>query len=755
MRLLRRIAMPMIGLLLVVLAVVLWGESAADIKTDDGAVSDKMPVEGERVVFEQYDSTAQQPWTVVAETEYLTLSIRETDGTIRIQDRRTESLWLSAVDKADENLPQRLNDVWTHKLSSLIEFSYFDIRNNTGIPIESNPYQEDTFLLLEKTKNGVQYKYSFSQAQIQICVQIELIDDRLVVKIPFDGIMEYGAYRLTEIKLLPAFGGAGPNEEGYVMYPDGCGAISFFDSSKQVKSYEQIRLNMYGSETPDIIQEQKDDRRGTKQAMLPVYGMKRGDSAYLAVVDEGSADSEIIYSPAGYVVDLNRIHAAFVYRRVIDMSILSSGKESQKILRYQENMEDKNIQMSYIFLSNDEADYSGMAGACREHLIRNSLIPENGPGNNEPYFALNLLMGIKENRGFVKEYHTMTSFTQAGQIIDELSGKWNGRFLVHLSGWGKDGFDVLPTSYKIDKRIGGDKGLLLLAKTVDDIGGRVFLLTDISSYRKSDGGFSLKNDVVYLGNTLQASDQTGTFYRLRYDRFFDLYAHKYISLAERFDIGIVFEGLGSQLYEDYLDGLSRGQMFDKIGNELRDHSQAGVQISGEGNLYMLRNISHLYSLPDSGSGYILNDTEIPFYQMVINGIIPYIGEPGNLAHDLQWQKLRWIEQGSIPNFYVTYTSSEKLKFTSFNSLFSSSYEKWNERIEEIMLELYPLAKKTAGSRIIHHEVIQKDLVEIEYENKIRILINYGNTDVDFEGSKIGAMDHLIFYSTGADLEDMP
>lgn len=73
-----------------------------------------------------------------------------------------------------------------------------------------------------------------------------------------------------------------------------------------------------------------------------------------------------------------------------------------------------------------------------------------------------------------------------------------------------------------------------------------------------------------------------------------------------------------------------------------------LRIEG-GNIYTLKYADYLFNIPVKSSGYHIGNETIPFFQMVVHGMIPYTSEPGNLAYDLKKQKLQWIEYGCLPS----------------------------------------------------------------------------------------------------------
>lgn len=156
---------------------------------------------------------------------------------------------------------------------------------------------------------------------------------------------------------------------------------------------------------------------------------------------------------------------------------------------------------------------------------------------------------------------------------------------------------------------------------------------------------------------------------------------------------------------------------------------------------MLPYATLLRDIPDKHSDYYFGDQSVPFYQIVVHGSVDYTCTP-NRAYDLQQQKLKWIETGSLPYFILTYESPIVLNKTSYNALFSSQYSVWKKDIEEISKEFNEKLADVWNQKIQKHE--ERDgAVIVTYENDCRIYINYSEVDIQVDGLDISALDYVI------------
>jgi hypothetical protein len=134
--------------------------------------------------------------------------------------------------------------------------------------------------------------------------------------------------------------------------------------------------------------------------------------------------------------------------------------------------------------------------------------------------------------------------------------------------------------------------------------------------------------------------------------------------------------------------------------------------------------------------------------MVISGLIPYSAMAGNLSYDLNIQKLQWIEFGSLPYFSLTYKDALLLKETDYNALFTSTFDKWEERVVSVYNEFKENFSQIYGQQMILHEIIEDGVVKVGYEDGTLIYLNYNQEDRTIGSFTIPAKDYIITKQEG-------
>lgn len=198
-------------------------------------------------------------------------------------------------------------------------------------------------------------------------------------------------------------------------------------------------------------------------------------------------------------------------------------------------------------------------------------------------------------------------------------------------------------------------------------------------------------------------------------------------------------------YASYDEGQDGRQAFvdhwQAIWKDMRDADRS-VAVQG-GNQYALAWASWLSDIPQSDSGNVLADEAVPFFQMVVSGSIPYTGQAGNEAYDLDIQRLKWLEYGYTPYFELTWEDPLLLKDTAYNQLFSSQYADWKTLLESVYKEFAITLKPIAGQKMQAHEKLAPDVYRVTYENGAVALVNYTDSAVQAGDVTVPAKGYRI------------
>lgn len=684
---------------------------------------------------------SEQDRTLILEDEELKVSYESGTKAFQVTDY-SGYMWNSIV---TEELcsSDKLNETWQRNAKSIFHITYADISDVD--PTIKTAYSYDADIKATKEDSKIYLNCEFASEGIKLVVVLQVDNGELVVSVPAEHISEEKEYKLLGIQMLPYFGASSMQEDGYMVYPDGSGALKYHNSVKSsVTTNHQYSWDVYGSDFLSTDTPQDNEDKELMSAMLPVYGIKKGEHAFIAYSEVGEEESSINLYPAGMGIELNRMSFSFRYRttyNILMSNININGKDTAKNLNgkmYSEEMIDVNHELRYSFLSGEEADYSGMAGKYRDRLLSNGTLHKSELEENIGV-SIDILMAASAQGFFSDTVSVATTAEQVDDImgfVDEIGFKNHAMYT--LKGWSKGGYGVYPQTEKPDGKVASVSEFVKLL----DSNHLVSLQVELFYANEDNGGFSRRSDVIKTANQNVITDSESKLFWLNADSVNRKYQsiNKTYSAANKLNLS--FNTIGEILYRDENKdcAMNRGEVRNVLETTLKQAKERGsVSVEG-GNLYALKYADIIYDLPSKSSEYFISDINIPFCQIVLHGVLPYTGDAGNISSDYDKQILKWLEYGYIPSFELTYSDSEVLKETNYNDLYSSQYTSNASRLEEA-LEVYKgYISKVKGAYIAEHTVLENGLIKIEYSNGCILYINYSqqeqtcdNVTVEAEG----------------------
>ena len=104
---------------------------------------------------------------------------------------------------------------------------------------------------------------------------------------------------------------------------------------------------------------------------MPVFGLKDGERAWFAIIEDGQALANISAELAGKTDSFNKAYARFnlTPRTTIILYGVESTLDNRMVDAYAVEPYKGDISIRYHFLTGDEANYSGMANKYRDYLV--------------------------------------------------------------------------------------------------------------------------------------------------------------------------------------------------------------------------------------------------------------------------------------------------------------------------------------------------------------------------------------------------
>ncbi len=738
-------------ILLIVIVFVIWGFFSINEAKNNAItfVEDYVEPEG------NVDFNDPGTYVSVAKTDRLELFYNEAKGAIQVKDLESNYVWKSICDNEVYDL-KNINKQWSAYLQSPITITYNDLKKRDSGPRQVFAGRDCKLLSYENIANGVSVTYGFTGAGIYITVEYVLDDDQLVVRVPVEKIGEDSKYAVTTIELMPYMGASMNDVGGYLFYPDGSGAITTYEKADTRPS--QIKLGTYYTYTNKFVNFQNlwySDNYSRYTSSMPVYGIKNGDHALFAAFTKGGENSAVMVYPSGYVVNLNHIGFELYVRNIynVDMYSMSTGTDTAatggSVQRIDKTLIPGEREVRFFFLNGEKANYSGMASLYRDYLVENNLLKNTVvTGENMP-LALRLLMGVTKDGMIFDEYIPMTDFEQVQEIMERLGTQGVTNMEVVLSSWmkGSSDYETWPPA----NQLGGKGGMKDLNEYLaSNPGCQVYLANELTFATSNTSGLSEDRDVAYDGLNVEISTKMfdGTIYYLLNPLAIQRRNTQFLNNLEKYDLlGVAYSDVTNYAYADFNENapFTKAETVEKFKEIMNDTVSAGRKVaSNGGHQFAFGQADYLYNLVEDNYGLAITDYPVPFIQMVVSGLIPYSTEgAGNLSYDLQVQKLKWVECGSIPYFNLTYESALKLRDTGYESLFSSTFDDWEGVVVDTYKEFKENLSCVYGQQMVEHTVLQDDLVRVKYANGVAVYINYGDAEVTADKVAVPAKSYVV------------
>lgn len=601
---------------------------------------------------------------------------------------------------------------------------------------------------------------SDNSEKYKLSIEYRLDGEQFIVRIPVNEV-EYSALTpLTDISVLEFFGAGSPDDEGYMLVPDGSGSLIHMNRAEQSTApYEQ---RVYGE---DLAVNVRRPYSVTETIRMPVFGLKKNDQALLAIIESGAAAASVKATSSGYLSAFNHVFAEF---RLLSRELIriEAGNTTRELPTYQERPETEDFVIRYVFLEDRAANYSGMAHAYQRYLVDRGMLVKRESAPSDLPFYLELIGAIPLEKKMVGiPYDTMqplTSFEQAQAIVRELHGKSLTNTKLLYTGWFNGGVNhSLPIKVSPERVLGGTKGLKELAAFGREAG--MTLYPDVrfaALYPDSSLTYSpTKTAARHLNRSLAKvypyDPATG-----RPDREADspylLAPQALPGVVERFMQsyrpfglqGLSVRDLGDTVHANYRKGQTAGRtqaqaMAAAQMKQMREQMPDTELLVRGGNAYAFPYARHIVDAPMTDSGFHTTDEPVPFYQLVLHGFIDYTGAPYNLNQedDIREYMLKCLEYGSNVFFAWIYESNSMVKGTAFNHLHAVHYRTWIEDAAAAYKEINSVLKDIAGSKMISHEKLGNDVYKTVFEGGRFVIVNYGSRPATVEGITIEARDY--------------
>ena len=596
-----------------------------------------------------------------------------------------------------------------------------------------------------------------------VAVDYKLSSDGLEVSVPTSLIEEKGGGKIYRIQLLRFMGAAGTEESGYMVVPNGCGALIEFNNGKtSTPAYTQY---IYGM---DLVDSEYTVTQNTEAVRMPICGICREDSSILMSIERGASLCYLSADIAGRTNSYNYIYPVFMVRGAQTLTNFGVDGMTAEVPIIENDLYDENLTVRYTFLTEENKGYSGLANYYRTRLLEEGSLTAKSQGGDIPFFC-DVIGAVKETKhvlGF--EYlalESMTTFAQTEEMSKSLTNQGVRNLQINLQGWFNGGYyHDAPDSARVIAKLGGTSGLKALTETVESAGGQVFgdvafqkvsyiakrYMSSLESSRYYGAGYS-----VQLGQvspvTLRRTASLGyseTLYSLLSPKFLPRYVQSFAKSVSNLTLsGISLRDLGDELHADKrrTNVIEREMALDIVEDSLDTLASTGksIMVSG-GNLYALKNATSVINCPMSSTDYYIIDQEIPLYQMIVHGCVDYTGEAVNLDSSSHAESiLKMVEYGASCHFIFTAEDATEMKYTGMNRFYATSFDLWAQEAADTYNELNSVLSLVSDAFMTGHQVMENGIARVDYSNGITIYVNESAEALAADGLTIPAQGYLV------------
>ena len=538
------------------------------------------------------------------------------------------------------------------------------------------------------------------------------------------------------VHMLEYFLSGNKDDKGYMLVPDGSGSLITLNNGKSGEA--SFEMPVFGENTAKSL---KNRPVVNNKASLPVFGIKKGPSAMLAVIEDGQAMASVSARVSGMENEFNTVFPKFIFE---DYDVVSLFSNATSVLK--SKLPYSGVYKIHYQPLQPGSGYSEMAGAYRKRLIASGVLTQKSIADKYPLMVELAGSVPTGNKSLFSGNELMCSFADAKKIVESLTEELEVPLKIRYSGWDSTGlYPDLPENLKFGS-MGNKNDFNALFKFCRQTGNDLFMSVNAGLYEKGPRSFGIKgldkdSALRFRYNIMNGYRQNDTAIYQLSPRYIPEKAENLLKKTENFGFGaLAVDDLPGLLYADYntKTPYGRQESMTIFGQSLTSLSEKMPLMASNPNAYALNMLSFIGDLPVSDSGFRISDASVPFYQMVIRGFVDYSGPSLTFSADYKTALLNCVEYGAVLNYTLTARDTSRLKNTEYQYINRGRYDDWQEIIKADYAEAAAVLNEFQGQNIISHEKLMKDIFKTTYESGRSVYVNYGESSAEIGGIKIEA-----------------
>lgn len=621
-------------------------------------------------------------------------------------DKRTEKYWWSSpinvlaedyiVDEAANAMMKRPTRLQVGSSAS-IRIANLDMkrRNESGSPI----YSTSASVKYSAKGDDLTINYDYKAEGIKFVIHVALEEDYIYVYMDAAEVEEENTDPLdkgkmmSRVTLAPSFGAVpivdddGNTTEGYMIVPDGSGAVINYNNGRG--SYAEYNQTVYGR---DYTQVPLQAPRVTEQAYIPVLASVQGNDGFVAIATDGDAN---VAAKAKVSMQGGQIYNSCNFEFVVKSAdeFFMSGDQTNRMTVFEKgDIKTPRVGVRYYLIHDDEGiNYADCAEVYRNYLINEKGLTQKTQENNNNLY-IDFYGGVLKRTSILglpfRLKTEITGFDQAADIIKKLKELGVEKTVVNYNDWTNASIKgKVSTSVSASGTLGGNSDFKNFLNTEN---AQIFpSMNNVEMTGSSWGYFTFSNTAIRVSNEYSRQVEYSLNYGVQmkgvapalvapdtyvkiFDEMIDSYKDKNVG-------AIGFGEFSTKLVSDHSTRHTspRYETMQKIVNGYKTATeQVGPVLCDGANAYVLPYASQVTNVPVYSSGYNVTDFDIPFYQMVIHGYIPYASKPINASSNTSLTFMKALAAGSGIHYDFIHEESAELTDTDYDELYYANYEGW-------------------------------------------------------------------------------
>ena len=717
------------------------------------------------------DLSLTDTYELFCENDSFAMSFSKEGMFLRVTDKRSGKEWYSTPPGVWSSTPA----INKPERMSLITVTYIDKSGNENYAYSYTKSVKKGGAKLEPIKEngktvGAKIIFDFKAECFTVPISIRLTDQGIDFSVLYDeiDIRVFNErlnlkYPISKVAIMPFFGAGEQGTEGYLVVPDGCGALVDFqkDNGSVICDYNQV---MYGRDSAKVIKAKTNFK---ERLMFPMYGIRNGKSACTAIVTEGDGRTELFYRVAGVKSNYNNIYFNFVYQDGDIVTAKDKNWDRKDFKIFEEyKLTGKHYTVSYRFTNDEKADYVGMAEVYRNYLMKEKGMKTHAEADYAP-LNVELIAAIRRPvsiLGFpINKIVPLTNFEDVQFISHDLKEKGVSQLAIDYVDWYKGATDdKIPSKVKAEGALGSEKDLREMTAALKKDGTRIYANLDLVNIRTNGNGYHKKNSVtrsldkqptmLYMFNPSNYSGykSESKLRKVTYMLSPVHYAEASKGAADTLKekdygfYGVADSQLGSHCYSDYgKKGFERIEGQKEINKAMKNLAGVtGELMLNNPNGSVLPYATYVGSTPIQNSGYYTFTRTIPLYQLVIQGVVNNSTTVLNEDADLHHEMLKAVETGSGIKVRWFKNNMRMIDVPMAYYLINAQYDMWVDQVAEEYKAVAPFLRSVSDQKIVGHTYLEDNVTKTTFENGKTVVVNYNFYDVTVDGKTVKARDFM-------------